>query len=304
MGQLHAFLFAALVATVVAWTALTVYVLAIDRRRMRAHAVLARVTAALGPGDVRALPLEERVARIRPLLEPASRELVMQAASDPGTPPTVFEALAAYLIERCGVDRLVAEARSHRTERDKWRRTAALRILSQWHHPEIVPLLGHAAHDTDADVAMTAFSLAGALPDPAAGDILIAALKERRHPASRIAFHLEQLQQPIGDKLRALLHDAYATVRFWAATLLAPYGDMRDLEQELAKVADDPDPRVRKAALDTLGKIGEATAAYVAARKLLDPVPYVRAHAARALARLERVDHASEVATLLGDPDW
>jgi HEAT repeat protein len=61
---------------------------------------------------------------------------------------------------------------------------------------------------------------------------------------------------------------------------------------------------VRKAVLETLGKIGDEEAAQVARRKLTDSVAYVRAHAARALGRLERAEYASDVAALLGDPDW
>lgn len=283
---------------------LAAYVIAIDRRRVRARQVLSDLKRALEADDVRALPLEARVDRIRPVLDRASRELVMQAAADADTPPTLFEAITAYLFERCGIESLVRDASSHRSARDKWRRTAALRILSQWHHPGILPLLQRAVADTDSDVAMTAFALLGASPDPAAADILIAALTEQKHPASRVAVHLEQLNQPLAAKLRPLLHAPNPTVRFWAATLLAPFVDTPGLEQDLADRADDPDPRVRKAVLETLGKIGDDIAARVATERLTDPVPFVRAHAARALGRLERVERAPEVAVLLGDVDW
>ncbi len=45
-------------------------------------------------------------------------------------------------------------------------------------------------------------------------------------------------------------------------------------------------------------------AAECAERLLADPVPYVRAHAARALAELGRSDLAEAVSPLLGDANW
>src|SRR5205814_6598131 len=92
--------------------------------------------------------------------------------------------------------------------------------------------------------------------------------------------------------------------RLWAATLLGRYLGVEDLERELAEAADDEDPRVRKAAVQSLGQIGDTLAAVTALRLLNDPVAYVRATAARTIGRLGREDLAEEVAAVLGDPDW
>jgi hypothetical protein len=66
----------------------------------------------------------------------------------------------------------------------------------------------------------------------------------------------------------------------------------------------DDDPSVRKAAVESLGVVGGPGAAATALRLLEDPVFYVRAHAARALGDLERVDLAPRVLPLLADAEW
>jgi HEAT repeat protein len=128
-------------------------------------------------------------------------------------------------------------------------------------------------------------------------------LRQQRHPASRVAMHIEHSPQEIPDRLRELLGDSDPVVRLWAATLLARYPDA-PFEMDLAARASDDDPRVRKAAIQTLGRIGGEVAADCALRLLGDQFPYVRAHAARALGELGRVDLAEDVAALLGDGNW
>jgi hypothetical protein len=193
--------------------------------------------------------LEERVAKLTPMLSGASRALVMRAAGEPDAPATVFGALAAYLKHRWGLEPLLDDASRHRTARDKWRRMAALRILFRLNHPDVVTLLASAAENDNVDIASTALSLLGQSDDPAAIDVMIAALRSGRHPASRIAVHLEHSPQQYADRLRPLLRDNDPTVRLWSATLLGRYTDVDQLELELAPLADDADPRVRKAAI-------------------------------------------------------
>jgi HEAT repeat protein len=86
--------------------------------------------------------------------------------------------------------------------------------------------------------------------------------------------------------------------------LLGEYPGVEGLESELAALTEDPDARVRKAAIASLGRIGDRVAADSAVRLLADSVPFVRAHAARALGELERPDCAPKVAILLGDREW
>jgi HEAT repeat protein len=147
-------------------------------------------------------------------------------------------------------------------------------------------------------------TLLGMSSDPRATGLLVDALIEQRHPASRVAVHLEHSPLRPVEAYRALLRSADPVVRFWGATLLSGCPEVDGVENELAELSSDTDPRVRKAAVQSLGRIGGDVAGEVALRLLRDAVPFVRAHAARALGELECVDAAVAIAELLGDPDW
>jgi HEAT repeat protein len=302
--MLHTLLVASAVVAVVAWVALSAYVLMMQRRRDGARATISAAAATLALAEVKRLPLGERLARIRPILAPVSRELLMHAVAGGRMPTDACEAVAAYVVERWGLDTLERDAASHQTPRGKWRRMTALRVLFHLNSTRRLTLLEQALDEPDADVASVALALLGESTDPAAAELLIAALKDRRHPPSRVAVHVDRSPQHLAARLRPLLGDADPLVRRWAATLLGRYRDVLELERELALVSDDPEPRVRKAAVQSLGRIGETLAGVTALRLLNDPVPFVRAAAARAIADLDRDDLAQDVAMLLGDRDW
>ena len=304
MSAFTIFLVSGCIAAVVLEVALSMYVLAVQRRRDAARLTLLSALTTLGLPEMRRLPLADRVQRVRPLLERASRELVMRAVADRATPPDAAAALEAYLVERWGAESLERDAASHRTTRDKWRRMTALRILFNLDPARGLSLVGDALHDPDEDVSSSAMSLLGDSMDPAAAELLIGALKARRHSRSRIAVHVDRSPQHLAARLRPLLTEPDPAVRRWAATLLGRYDDVDDLERDLAAAADDPDPRVRKAAVESLGRIGETVAAATAIRLMNDPIPFVRAAAVRAIAKLDRDDLAEDVAVLLGDRDW
>lgn len=304
MHLLDALLVAGSIAAAFGWAALSAYVLAIQRRRTGARTTVSTAIATLAIDEVARQPLAARVARIRPLVAHASRELVMHAVADAETPRAASEALAAYLVERWGLEVLERDAASHRTARGKWRRMTALRILFRVDHARGLSLVGRALDEPDADVASVALALLGESTDPVAAELLIGALKVRRHPRSRIAVHVDHSPQHLGARLRPLLTDPDPLVRRWAATLLGRYGDIDDLERDLACAVDDPDPRVRKAAVQSLGQMGDTVAAATALRVLNDPVPFVRAAAVRAIGKLDRDDLAKDVSVLLGDRDW
>jgi HEAT repeat protein len=283
--------------------ALTLYVLGVQRRRDAARAALAAVLGALKADSGRRLSTVERADRVRPLLAGWSRELLMRAAADQTTPDDVFGPLAVHLTERWGIEALLENAAAHQSPRDKWRRVTALRILARLHHPQRMELLARAVEEEDEEVADAAFGILGNSSDPRAMDILFGALARQRHPASRIAAHIEHSRQPIADRLVRGLDHPDPVVRLWSAALLARCPDAH-AEDDLVRLTHDADPRVRKAAIQTLGTLGAETAADCAIRLLDDPLPYVRAHAARALGELGRTDLAPAVSVLLGDADW
>jgi HEAT repeat protein len=317
MALFDIFLIGATIVVALMWVALSAYVLAVQRRRAAARVTVRSAMDALGVDDVARLPLSERVDRLRPILAGSTRELIMHAAADRDTPANAVEVLAACLLDRWGVESLERDAASHTGARSKWRRMAALRILFRLQEPRFAAgwsatrksgslgLLGQAVDGADTDVATVALTLLGSSDNPEAADILFTALKRRGgHPASRVAVHLDRSPLHLADRLRPMLRDDDPVVRLWAAALLARYLGVDGVEHDLAALADDQDPRVRKAAVQSLGQIGDTFAGVVALRLLHDPVPFVRATAARAIGKLGRDDLAEDVAALLGDRDW
>ena len=302
MPSLETLLAAAALVAILVWVAMSIHVLRVQRRRVSTRQLVSGAIALLEREDVRHLSLADQIDRLRPLASRASRELIMRATADRETPDNAFESLFGYMTDRWGAHSLHRDAAAHRTARDKWRRITALRILFRSKH-EVMSLLARAVNEPDLDVADVAFSLLGTSTDPRAMDILFDALRSQRHSASQIAIHIEQSPQPIADRLKGYLGDPNPVVRLWCATLLARYPE-EQTERDLAVLTDDPDPRVRKAAIQTLGKIGDIVATDRALHLLHDSFPYVRAHAARALGELNRTDQAERVAALLGDTDW
>lgn len=301
MTWLDSVLFVAVVLAIVAWASLSAYILRVERRRERTRVMLASTRATLE--SMRDLPLDQRLAGIRPLLTGGTRELIMHAAAERDLPDQAFETLVTFVAERWSLDSLVRDAGAHASSRDKWRRTAALRILARQGHRQTLALLGPATEDPDVDVATTALSLLGRSHDPQAIDLLIGALASPRLSPSRVAVYIDQSPQHLGARLTALLDHQEPVVRQWAAMLLARYPE-EPIEARLSELTRDPDPRVRKAAVQTLGRIGSDEAAECAIHLLGDPAPYVRAHAVRALGELGRADQADRVSPLLGDGDW
>lgn len=302
MSFVHGILLASLALLAASWAALTWYLLAIQRKRGTARRLVDELVGTLGTSDVRARPLPARVDHVRGLLQRASREMLMYAAADRATSEDTFDVLAFFMVEQWA-GRLEEDAATHLNARTKWRRITACRILYRLNHRSTHDLLAKAVNEADADVADACFSLLGRSLDPRAMDILFGALAQQKHPASLIASYIEHSPQRVADRVRALLTNDDAVLRYWGATLFARYPD-EAIETELARLTDDQDARVRKAALQTLGQIGDTLAVECATRRLADDTAFVRAHAARALGELGAIEHSEAVATLLGDRDW
>jgi hypothetical protein len=289
---------------VLLWAAVAAYVVHIDRRRTAARSAVSTLLSKLTAEEMRTAPVAERLARVKPLLDRVSRDMILHTAADGGTPRDAVDALTTHLVDAWGIYTLVREASFHRRSRDVWRRTASMKVLFHLNHPQIVEILVRAIECPVTEVASVGLTLLGMSPDERAPGILIDALKARKHSASRIAVHLEHSPLRPAEAYRPLLRDADPMVRFWGATLLAEYPEFDWVESELVALIVDTDPRVRKAAIQSLGKVGDDLAAVAAVKLLRDPASFVRAHAARALGDLGRTEAAPEVAELLGDLDW
>lgn len=299
---LDSILLAGATAAALLWATLSAYVLLLSHRRERARTSASEVIAHLEAGG--AAGLQARILSVKPLLDRLSRDMVLHIAADPATPAPAVDALVAHLYSRWPSDLLVSNASRHQRPRDAWRRIAAMRVLFHAKHPATIGLLDTALRESDPSIAEAALSLLGSSDDPAAVDVMIRALKAQRHRAGLVAVCLEGSPVRPVDRLLPLLQEPDPVLRAWAARLLGEYPGVSELEEALIPLTADADPRVRKAAIAALGRIGDEAAAQVALRLLADGVPFVRAHAARALGDLERSEHAAAVATLLADGDW
>ena len=199
--------------------------------------------------------------------------------------------------------RLVRRAsRRARTDHGTWRRVSALRRLARIHDPAAPRLLRTALGDRDPRISAAAVRALGDLGDEWAIDLLLDALREERAPRSRIAAQLERLAPTPGAALLPLLRDRDPAVRFWGATLLAPYPELGSAS--LVMLTQDSDPNVRAAAVETLGhRSGDAAAAATLAL-LHDPVWFVRVHAARSAGRLLGAEAGPLIVRLLADSRW
>jgi HEAT repeat protein len=246
----------------------------------------------------------EKAHQLKPLLASLSRRTVERVAADSASPDWIAQAFATYRVEKWGWQGLVHQAQSQPGYGKKWKRVAALRILHHAGYPNLLALLEQALAQDDREVLGTAVTLLGQIPDVRAAGLLVDALERGRYPASHVASRLDHFPLPLPDLLRPLLRSPQPIVRFWGATLLSRYPESAGLDAELEALAGDADPRVRKAAVKTLGRVGGGRAPSAALRLLDDPVWYVRAHAARALADLGRSDLAERVAALLAAREW
>ncbi len=266
--------------------------LAFDRRRR----LLQRMTdlaagAAPGPSTV-PVQVSEALAAV-----PLSRLTRLVAEAD--LPPEVDVLLCSHLVEARGIERLRVDATTG--TRNRWSRIAALRVLALGRPAEAREPLAGAIGDPDEEVVAGAVRILGRIGEPWAGALLIDALRSGRYSRSRIATFLDAFPLDLAALVLPLLDDPDPMLRYWGAVLARRYPAV---SERLEQVTDDPEPLVRKAALDTCGVIGGAWVPTAARRRLTDPIFYVRAHAARALGKRRHTEAAGEVAALLADPDW
>ena len=211
--------------------------------------------------------------------------------------------LAETIVARLGRAPLEALASTPGPPRRNHRRIAAMQVLARAHVPGVTRTLARAVDDHDQEIVGAALSLLGRIPDDTAAAALVDALKESKYTPSRVATYLDRFEQPIGRALRPLLHHPDPNVRYWGTTLLSRH-PVDGVDQDLAALASDPSPLVRKAAIATLAQLGGPLVEPVSRVLIGDATWYVRAHAARALAGSGSPDAADLIAPLLADREW
>lgn len=201
------------------------------------------------------------------------------------------------------VDRLLRRALgTPRTEWGEWRRIAAINRIAQMRHSATPHVLHHALWGADEKAAAAAIRCLGKLGDLWAMELLVAALRGGRVPRSRVAAQLERLYPEPGYLLLPLLRDSDPAVRFWGATLVAPYEALA--EDDLVELTRDEIANVRAAAIEALSNRRGEDAAEATIALLEDPEWFVRVHAARAAAQVAGAEAAPAIARLLSDERW
>ena len=180
----------------------------------------------------------------------------------------------------------------------------SLAALAQADHPESRALLERALTSDDSElrrVAVAGLGHLGATHDWAV-DGLITALTTGADTPARVAAQLDRLTSRPDARLAALLSHPDATVRFWALRLLAPSSALAG--DRVVELLDDPEPRVRTAALASLRGSVNFDALRGALELLDDGEPRVRAHACRTVAATGGSKMAPFLVPLVGDPSW
>jgi HEAT repeat protein len=211
--------------------------------------------------------------------------------------------LAQAIVARVGRSTLESLAATAANPRHNARRIAAMELLTRAESPGITRLLARTVDDRDPEIVGASLAMLGRVPDDVAAGALVDALKQTKYAPSRIATYLDRFERPLGDELRPLLHHPDPNVRYWGATLLSRH-PVAGVDDDLAALAGDPAPLVRKAAVASLAHLGGTRLVAVATSLLSDDAWFVRAHAARALASTGDAAHAERIAPLLTDREW
>lgn len=292
------------VFTFILWLGLSVWVvvgrLVYEARQL----VQQKVQRELEDLNLAGLSPELRARAVHQILARYPRRSIDRLVVANSPSASVLEVYAQHVLTRYGLATILLDAAGNERKPDTWRRISALQILTRIRQLAVYELLEKALLAPDDEVVGAAIVLLGALGDTQAAQILIAALRDGSPFSSRIATQLEHFPDHAVRSLQLLLSHSNSQVRYWAAFLLARHGAFPGLDGELAPLGNDPDPHVRRAAVQALGRIGGPRATYVAIKLLADPTGYVRAYAIRALGVLGRTECAGKIAALMTDQDW
>ena len=182
-------------------------------------------------------------------------------------------------------------------------RIEALQILVSGRHPEMYDVLAAALRSSQPELASIALRLLRALNDQSSANVLIGALDENAHAASRIAAALNRMTVDYGPLLGSLLQHDSPTVRFWALVLVGRTGTSQWM-WTIRGMLTAREPQVRRAAVEAIGRLGSTEDRRLVLARFFDPSPMVRVHAARASVAFADVSVADALARLLSDREW
>ena len=282
---------ALLIVVVGIWAALGLAIV-IDRRRFDRR-------------TQRSTSLQKRLHLAPGLASGAAREMTLAEFQEmvfSGLPSAVEASLAHQLLARHGEEHLRALAEGT-TAADNPTRVRALQVLVSAAHEGAHYALDRCLRSGNRELASAAVRMLIRLDDRRAAVVLIDALCDGAYAASRLAAAVDRMSVPRSELLAPLLTHANSTPRFWGVRLAGRLG-AREWRPRVAELTADPDPLVRRAAVETLGAIGEPKDRVLLLVRFLDPVPMVRVHAARASAAFATPEVADSLCELLRDPEW
>jgi HEAT repeat protein len=188
--------------------------------------------------------------------------------------------IATYFEASGGVEEQLRSLRSRRA----WRRATAAFTLGDMGSPRAVPDLLRALDDRARDVRMAAARSLGRLGAAEATEPVIASSLSGRVPRDVAGLALLDLGPTAVPRLLELTEDADPRIRAAAVELVGLLGNAPDAKPILDRLRD-PAAAVRAAGADALGRLGAGEARDALVRALEDRVPAVRAAAAHALGR-------------------
>lgn len=290
-------------ASLLLWLAMSAWIV-VDRMLFDArNRGLGWASQELRAPALAALPPAERLDRVRAILHGLPTRSLERLVMDTSLPRWVRDACTAEAVRARDPDKLLAAARNV-PGTGKWAHIAALFLLARDRHPSAHALLAGALGDEDMEARQAAITLLGELGDREAARILADGAAASPVLRARIASQLDRFDLPVADLLAELTGSPDAAVRSLGAMLLWRHAEAPEVANRLADLTRDADPGVRKSAVQSLaGATGQA-AAGIARGLLSDRVPFVRAHAARTLVRLDPAHAATAIAPLLADADW
>jgi HEAT repeat protein len=225
-----------------------------------------------------------------------------QALAAEGLPADALEAAARALRHRLGETRMRRTA-GQRRGRNIWRRVDALDVLAASGDERAYDLLDRWLHSGSPQLAGSAARLLTRLDNRPAAALLVSALADDAYSASRLAAAFERMTVPRADLLAPLFDSRSATARFWAARLSARLR-AHEWTERTRELAADPEPLVRRGAVEALGRIGDDSDASLLVGRFSDASAMVRLHAARAAAIISDEGVADALTELLADREW
>lgn len=286
-----------------AWAGVSLVLLLRGLAGGRRALALAQARRAIAQVYERQLEPDQELSAVVTAVATLPEGVMLELGAEAAGPVPRARRLADTVMARLGRSAVESVAGTVAPPRENGRRIAAMRLLAHAQAPGVTALLARAVDDRDPEIVGAALALLASVPDEIAADALIDALKQKKYAPSRVATYLDRFEHHIGEKLRPLLHHPDADVRYWGATLLGRHA-VEGVDRDLATLATDPAPLVRKAAVASLAEVGGPRLRDIARVLMNDATWFVRAHAARALASTGDAEAAAEIAPLLADREW